>query len=643
MLSYIRAFAKSPFAVGILGVLILSFLVFGIGDVFRSGSIKDSVVQAGSRSISSPTFKQRFDSFKKQVETQQNNGQPITTEQAAAAGLDKNLVDQLAYSESFAEMFRRIGLIPSDKLVVSELRKNSAFFDPVTGKFDKATYESRLQGAGMTVPEFEGVLRDETAQTHFVSGLAAGLVVPRTYLASLGAYAREGRDFTWFNLNPGLAGPPPKPTDAELTAYVKANAPIFTKPELRQFTMIRFSPSMIAATLKVDEAAVKKRFEFEKDTLSLAETRSFVQVPVRDAAAGAQAVARLKAGEDPNAVAKALGVQTVAYTDAPKTAISDRKIADAAFGAPVAGVIGPVQGSVGLQVIKILKINPGHQATLEEARAKIEAQVKKDAATEKVYEQVQKYEDARTGGASLAEASAKVGLTPVQVPIPVTAQGADLAGRSLGAPPKLMQSVFSLPQGGESDVLDLGEGEYAAIHVDKILPAGLATLDEVRTAATQRFIVEGMTNKLKAKAAELEGRIKKGESVEQVAASVGAKVESAKAVRREQAGKEYSADLLNKVFTGKAGDVIIGEGTQLGFIVAKLDRIVTPPVSELAPLIEQQRDNFRNALFDDLGFAVRNAARAEIKPTVDYNKARTAIGLEALPATPAAGATKAKK
>ena len=112
MLSYIRAFAKSPIAVAIFGLLIASFLVFGIGDVFRAQTARDAVVQAGSRVINSAAFKQRFDAYRKQVEQSQNGGQPLTTEQAAQAGLDKGLVDQLATSESFGELFRRIGTPP---------------------------------------------------------------------------------------------------------------------------------------------------------------------------------------------------------------------------------------------------------------------------------------------------------------------------------------------------------------------------------------------------------------------------------------------------------------------------------------------------------------------------------------------------
>lgn len=639
MLSYIRSFAKSPVAVAIFGLLIISFLVFGIGDVFRAQTARDAVVQAGSRVINSQAFKERFDAYRKQVEAQ-NGNQPITTEQAAQAGLDKGLVDQLASSESFAELFHRIGITPSDKLVVSKIRENQAFFDPVTGKFDRPTYQQRLAQAGMTESQFEGVLRDELAQTHYVAGLAAGLTVPRSYLASLATYAREARDFSWFMLSPGLAGPPAKPTDAELTAYIKANAPTFTKPELRVFTLLRFSPAMIADQIKIDEAAVQKRFDFEKDTLSIPETRSFVQVPVKDAAQAAQVAQRLRAGESPDVVAKSIGVQTVAYVDAPKTAVSDGKIAAAVYvaTAPVGAVIGPVQGSVGLQVVKINKVNAGHQATLAEARPKIEAEVRKDAAAEKVYADVQKYDDARSGGANLAEAAKVVGLTPVTTPVGITAQGTNIAGQSLNAPPKLMQSVFALSAGGESEVLDLGNGEYAAVRVDKIMPAGLATLDEVRTAATQRFILEDMGKKLRAKADAVEAQMKKGQSIAQAAASVGAKLETAKAVTRDQAGKAYSADLLNKVFSAKPGEVLVGEGAQLGFIVAKLDQVDPPAIRDLAFLVEGQQQNFRTQVFDDIGFASRNAVRNEIKPKTDYNRARTAIGLEALPASGAAPA-----
>ena len=639
MLAQIRTFAKSPVATVLLGLLVVSFAVFGIADVFRNHATKDSVIEAGSRSVGGAEFKQMFEQYKKQAE-QQNGGMPITTEQAVAAGADRGLADSLAQSESFAALMTKIGISPSDQLVVSELRKQSAFFDPVSGRFDKQTYQQRLQDAGLTEAQYERLLRDQIAQSQFLSGLAGGLELPRTYMASIASYNREGRDVTWFLIAPNLAGPPVVPTDAELIDYVKKNAARFTKPELRQLSFVRFSAAELGKAVPVAEADVVKRFNFEKDTLSIAETRSFVQVPVKDAAAGAAAAARLRHGEDPEAVAKSLGVNTVSYTDAPKTAVSDRKIADVVFAQVTPGeVVGPSQGTLGMSVIKVLKVGAGHQATLEEARPKITAEIQKEGATEKVYKAVQAYEDARSGGANMVEASKKAGVMILPFPVPVTAQGTTLQGQQANLPPKILQAAFMLPQSGDSEVIDLGQGEYAAVRVDKVMPSALATLNEVRPAATQILVLDTMEKKLKAKADELTAAIKKGQTMQQAAASVGAMAVSTPDVQRSAAGKMFSNDFMQKLFSAKPGDIFVGEDTKLGLVMGKLDKVGSGPIADLATQVEVTRDGFRSVVFNDFTAAAKNTARQEIKPQVDYARARTALGLDA-PAPAPAGAKK---
>jgi len=56
MLAGFRSFAKSPFAVVLFGLLIVSFAVFGISDVFRNPTGK-WVIAAGSRSMTPEDFK----------------------------------------------------------------------------------------------------------------------------------------------------------------------------------------------------------------------------------------------------------------------------------------------------------------------------------------------------------------------------------------------------------------------------------------------------------------------------------------------------------------------------------------------------------------------------------------------------------
>src|SRR5512147_2791576 len=104
MLAAIRAFAKSWVAAVLMGLLIVSFALWGIRDVFR-GRISDAVIVAGSRTISSVQFKREFDQQKQQYE--QQYGQPIPVEVAVNGGLDKQVLEGLATREAFAEMLRK--------------------------------------------------------------------------------------------------------------------------------------------------------------------------------------------------------------------------------------------------------------------------------------------------------------------------------------------------------------------------------------------------------------------------------------------------------------------------------------------------------------------------------------------------------
>ena len=81
MLAAFRAFAKSPVAAVLFGLLLVSFAVFGISDVFRGGTVSDAVIQAGSRSIGAAAVQARFDTYLKAAR-RSRTGQPVTTEEA---------------------------------------------------------------------------------------------------------------------------------------------------------------------------------------------------------------------------------------------------------------------------------------------------------------------------------------------------------------------------------------------------------------------------------------------------------------------------------------------------------------------------------------------------------------------------------
>jgi peptidyl-prolyl cis-trans isomerase D len=414
--------------------------------------------------------------------------------------------------------------------------------------------------------------------------------------------------------------------------FIKQNADRLKQPEMRALSVIRFSAAEASAAQPVDEAAVQKRFAFEKDSLSTPEKRSLIEIPAKDAATAAAVSARLKKGEDPDAIAKSLGVTPVPYNDVPKTAVADPAAADAAFALQPGAVSGPIKGALGYSVVKVTGATPGHVATLEENRAKIEAEVRKSAGQAKVNQQVKAYEDARSGGAAFDQAAQKLGLSVTPVP-PVTAQGETLQHQRFPIAPKLLQSAFTLQPGADSDVVDLGQGDYAVVRLDKIIPPAPPPLDEIRPQLTKLLEARDVETRLQAKASSLADQIRKGQPIASVANAAGSTVQEGVGIDRTQSNQAFNRNFLAEIFSAKVGDVLLGPDVQPGaIVVAKLNAVIPASGPAAAQVAANQEAGMSRSLLQDLGMAARNAAKAEIKPRVDYARAHAALGGDAGPA-----------
>lgn len=626
MFSAVRQFAKSLVARILLGILIVSFAIFGIGDVFRQAR-SDTVVKAGSREIGAADFKREFDGYKQQ--TEQRVGQPITVEMAVEKGLDRRVLDGLAGRESFAEMMHRMGIRISDEQIVSQIRKIPAFFDHVSGKFDEKLYAGALAERQLTPAKFESLMRDDMAQQQMTVAMASGLQIPRAYAALGAAYVMESRDATFFVIDPRMVPPPTQPTDAQLEAFMKENAAQLMRPEFRQLTIVRFSGKAIEPTVKVDPAEVKKRYDFVKDSLSKPETRTVVQIPAKDAATAARVAQALKSGVDIAPAAKMAGVEPILYADKPKTAIADPKVADVAFSLPAGAVSDPIQGQLSFAVVKVMKVTPGKQTSFEEARPQIEAQIRQDEAGQKVYDLSQVYEDAHTAGANLTEAAAKAGV-PVETTAPVTAQGLLQTGKPSNLPAELLKSAFDLPQGGESDIEEAGKGEYYAVRVDKVIAPAVPPLAEIKPQLSRVYMLQQLTSEMKGKADALAARVQKGEPIEQVANSTGAHAITVAGVSRFKAQQfaKLGRDFLMKMFGAKPGDVFTAQSDQLAMFVGKLDGVHAARPQDAAVLIEQQRQQLTEDLFQQVGGDAEGYARTKVKAKTNLDRARLAIGVD---------------
>ncbi len=626
MLAAIRAFAKSWVASLLIGLLVVSFSVWGIRDVLHP-KFSDAVVTAGAHETSPSEFKRMFEGMRQQIG--QRAGQDLSVTDAVAAGLDQRALTEVEEADAFAEYLTRIGIAPAPQLIVTALRQEPGFFNAL-GQFDKETYQQKLATVGLTPAEYEGLMSDDIAQSQLAAGLAAGLKPPQIYGAVIASYELESRNVSYFILNPTSVPQPAAPTDAQLQILLNQNATALTRPEVRTISLVRFSAKAIAPSMPVDEAAVQKLYAFRKDSLSQPEKRTLVEFSTRDAAKAASIAAALKAGQDPDAVGKTSGVAPITLADKPQGGIVDPAVAQAAFSAQNGQVVGPItSGLAGYAVIKLIKITPASVPTLDSLRPQLEADVKTDAAIQKVFDGVKKYGDVHDSGANLNDAARAAGVTPVTVG-PITAQGAGLDGQPApGVTPKVLKEAFSLPQGGESEMEDEGNGEYFALRVEKISPPTLRTLAEIRPQLTQYYMQQAMAKALADKADQVVQAIQKGETFEAAAAAANVKAGVLNGVTRAalQQGKQIGPEMIEKLFSAKQGQVFDGQIGQVQVMVARIDASQPAAGVDVARATAGQGPAIAKQIFQDMGDATRAVALSTIKPQGDLAAARQALGL----------------
>lgn len=627
MLAGFRSFAKSPFAVALVFVLMLAFLLVGTTDFFSSlffGGTGPNVVKAGSREVSQQEFKLAYQRTVRQM-TQQA-GQPISVEMAVERGLDRQMLAEMLRAEAFAELIKRLGVRSPKKMLQDELRKTPDFFDPLTGEFSQERYASVLGQNELTPAMFEKGMSDGMARFQFVRAAADGLKAPLAYASLGGAIALEQRDVTYFVVTPQSLGPLPTPTEAEIQAFVKSNADRLMRPEFRALTVVRFSRKAFESQVTADPAEVQRRFDFEKDSLSQAETRTVVQIPAKDAAQAAAIAKELNGGADARVVAGRMGIKPIIFENKARSAFFDPVIAGKAFSLPQGGA-DVVKGGFGLAVVKVETVVAGRTATLDEHRAEIEAKVRAAMADKKVSDASKAYEDARAAGAEMTAAAQKAGLQTVAV-APVSAEGVGEDGKPVaGLSQALLKAAFEANAGQDSEILQDGEGEYFIVRVDRVVPRALPPMDQLRPFAVRTLTIQKVQEAVRARAAALEARIRKGESIAAVAASAGAPVKSitglSRATAREQ--EALGRDFLGATFAARKGEVYIA-GTQGGVAVATVTGLRAGDVQQVAVAARQQQTQFSEQIFQDIGGSIQTWGVSKTKAQSNLANARTAIG-----------------
>jgi peptidyl-prolyl cis-trans isomerase D len=607
----------------VMGVLIVSFGVWGIADIFR-GFGQSTLAKIGRTEISTEQFRQIYTDRLQQMGRQ--FGRPLTQEQARAFGFDRQVLQQTIAEASLDEEARRMGLAQSESETMRMIY-NDPNFKSISGQFDPARFQATIRQFGYSEQRYLAEQRRVSLRRQIAGTISAGLEPPKVLLEALTRFQNEQRSIDYIKLAAAQAGTIDPPSPEALAAYFEDHKTQFRAPEYRKLTFTVITPEAIGKWNEVSDEEARKIFDQRKDKMGTPEKREVSQIVFPNIEEAQAARGRIGSGLSFEDLAKERGLKESDYQlgTIAKSAIIDPAVADAAFSLASGEVSQPAQGRFGVALVKVGKIEPGSTPTYENVAATIKGEIAAANARAKVAELQNKMEDERSGGASVADAAKKLALTSVTIDA-VDRSGRLPDGQLVPNIPRgldVVSQAFNSDVGVDNDPIPFNGG-YVWYDVTGITPSRERNLDEVRPQVEAKWREDQVSSRLRTKATEMVQKLEQGGNLAEEAAAVGAKVETAKDFKREASPPGVPAGVVTAAFrTAKDG---VGQTSGSGgseWIVYRVTDVTVPPVDMASDEVKKLKETLERGLTDeqvaqfvtkiesDIGISINQAAFAQ--------------------------------
>jgi peptidyl-prolyl cis-trans isomerase D len=610
MIQWMHSLSKSWMATLLMGGLTLSFVVWGIADVFTGVSSAD-VASVGGTAISQPEFERLYKNFLRNQGQQM--GMDLTPDMAQKMGLPQVALQQAISRTALDNEADRLGLTTPDADLAQNVRSMSVFRGPL-GQFDRPTFLQAISNAGYSEDQFLAEVRKEMIRDQMAQAVEGNFLVPPTYAQALFQYLNERRAADYVILSPDLVGNVASPSDAVLAAYVKAHPERYSTPEYRDVDYAVITPADVMGSVNVTDAQIQQEYDAHKANYVIPEKRDIQQIEFKTEKEAQDARAQIDKGMSFDELASRRGLkpQQISLGTLTQADLPDATRAKAIFALAENQVSQPLKGAFGDYVLaRVTKITPGSNKTLADVKDDIKKSLTNELAANKLVDIVNAYTDARSTGSELKDAAKKAGMKLGHVAA-VDANGMkpDGSKADLPADPEFLPVVFKTDMGEDSDPAPTKAGDYFVVHVNGITPPKLKSMDQVRAQALVDWTNEQRSKLLAAKAASLTAQAEKDKSLDNVAKQMKVTVQHSPALTRQTNDTMFNAALVERLFEAAPGAIVSGpEGSSGSYILARVTGISHPKLNPRDPGFQGGAARLSQAVAGDFSIAMANAAR----------------------------------
>jgi peptidyl-prolyl cis-trans isomerase D len=585
----------------IMGFLVISFAIWGIGDIFR-GFGRNAVANIGGTEISIEQFRHFYNERLQQLGRQA--GRPITPDEARARGLDRQLLGQLIAETALDEQARKLRLGLAHDEIAQRITADPSFRG-ANGQFDRTRFEQLIRQAGFTENRFVEEQRRAMLRRQIAQSVTGEMKVPSTAMAILNQYRNEKRQIEYLALGTSQAGNIPVPTPEELSKYFEDRKTLFRAPEYRKISVLPLVPADLAKPDAVSDADAKTYYEQRKASYGKPEKRELRQIAFPNEQEATAARERISKGASFDDIAKERGINP-SDTDlgmVTKSDIIDPAVADAAFALKQGETSPPIKGRFGTVLLQVVKIEPGEEKSYEQVAGQIKNEIAESRVRTEMANLRDKIEDERAAGSTLAETARKLGLKAT------TIEAVDRSGRGpdgkpvTGLPqtPNVISAAFASDVGVDTEALQLPNGGYLYFDVTGVTPSRERSLDEVKDQVAARWRDDEIAKRLRAKADDLLGKLKAGTPFAQVASETGLKLETATDLQRGKPGGFVPAKVVEAAFRTPKGvpSSVEGDKESERFVFRVTD-VVDPALEANSSQAKAIADTLRNSYDEDV-------------------------------------------
>lgn len=619
MMDNLRTAANSPVLKIVLGVIMVSFVLTGVGGYLISGSANDAA-EVNGQPISRAQLQQAFQQERQTMQERLGDRfSEVASNEQTMNQLRRQALENLINVSLFNQYANKLGLSASDAQIKQSIFEMPIF--QVDGQFNSDRYRAVLAQYNINADNLaqqigQDLVREQLGNTF--SGTEFALPSEVKAYAELIMQKRDIRSATL-----SLADMQKKQTvtEQELQDYYHSNQSSFLSPEKVKVSYIKLDTANMSSDVKITDEEIKTYYEQNLKNFTQPQQQQYSMIQVATPEEAAEIESALKQGADFATLASEKStdkfsaankgvIGLMEATSTPSEIIDANLTEKGQFSAPIKSTAGYI-------IFRLDDIKPEVIKPLDQVKSQIETTLRQDSEIKQFYDLQQKVSDAATNdNESLISAEEAAGIKKVTT---------DWFDRN--NPPqelnfnKVIAEIFSDrlvdangTTGLNSDVINV-EGDRAfVIRVDEYKPEAVQPFDSVKQEITDLVKRQKAEVALQAESTKLLAALKDGKG-EAALTEAGVHFDASKTVTRLEQQNPIVDTAFSMPEPQEDKPTFASARDSLGnVVIIQLDKVIAgqPEDQDLQGFAQQYKALMSAAMQETLMINLRDNAKVEV-------------------------------